>query len=149
MIEINGKTYRNIQEQVGENQENIEALQSTINSKHIYEHLLYVYGKLKDAGETKDDFLFSLRCRILNTSPTKITKDNLASAIGTNNIPAGGMAHYTTAESQYTIFSIGTSILDRNVLEISTVTIDYTPAGQSSSVVGELINVIDKVNTLL
>lgn len=145
MIIINGKTYRNIQEQVGENQENIEALQN----KHIYEHLLYVTGKLKDAGETKDDFTFALRCRILNTSPTKITKDTLASAIGTNNIPAGGMVHYTTAESQYTIFSLGTSILDRTVLEISTVPVEYTPAGQSSSVVGELINVIDKVNILL
>lgn len=145
MIIINGKTYRNIQEQVGENQENIEALQS----KHIYEHLLHVYGKLKDAGVTKDDFLFALSCRILSTSPTKITKDTLASTLGQNNVPAGGVAHYTTNESQYTIFSIGTSILDRTVLEIRTVPVEYTPAGQSSSVVGELINVIDKVNILL
>lgn len=145
MIEINGVVYRNIQEQVGENQSNILALQS----KHIYEHLLYITGKLKDMGVTKDDFTFVCRFRILNNNPAKITKDNLASIIGQNYIPAGGVAHYTSAESQYTIFSIQTSILDRSVLEISTVTIDYTPAGQSSSVVGELINVIDKVNTLL
>lgn len=123
----------------------VEALQE----KHIYEHLIYAYGKLKDAGITKDDFTFACRFRILNTSPTKITTETLASALGQNNVPAGGVAHYTTNESQYTIFSIGTSILDRTVLEISTVTVEYTPAGQSSSVVGELINVIDKVNTLL
>jgi len=145
MIIINGKTYRNIQEQVGENQANIEALQN----KHIYEHLVYAYGKLKDAGVTKDDFIFACRFRILNNNPAKITKETLASTIGTNNIPAGGVVHYTSAESQYTIFEIKTSILDRTVLEVSTVTIDYTPAGQSDSVVGELINVIDKVNTLL
>lgn len=123
----------------------VEALQE----KHIYEHLIYAYGKLKDAGITKDDFTFACRFRILNTSPTKITTETLASALGQNNVPAGGVAHYTTNESQYTIFSIGTSILDRTVLEISTVTVEYTPAGQSSSVVGELIYVIDKVNTLL
>ena len=145
MIIINGKTYRNIQEQVGENQSNITALQN----KHIYEHLLYITGKLKDAGVTKDDFTFALRCRILNNSPVEITPETLANTIYKNYIPAGGVAHYTSNEAQYTIFSIQTSILDRSVLEIGTVTIDYTPAGQSSSVVGELINVIDKVNTLL
>lgn len=145
MIIINGVTYRNLQEQVEANTQDI----STLEDKHIYEHLLYVTGKLKDAGVTKDDFTFSLRCRILNTSPTKITAETLASTIGKNNIPAGGVAHYTTNESQFVIFSLGTSILDQTVLEISLVTIDYTPAGQSSSVVGELINVIDKVNTLL
>ena len=145
MLIRDGKEYRNLQQQVAENTDNIESLQS----KHIYEHLLHISGKLKDAGVTKDDFTFTCRCRILNNSSTKITKDTLASTLGANNVPAGGVAHYTTNESQYTIFSIGTSILDRTVLEISTVTIDYTPAGQSSSTVGELINVIDKVNTLL
>ena len=145
MIEIDGKVYRNIQEQVQENMDDIEALQD----KHIYEHLLYVTGKLKDAGVTKDDFTFALRCRILNTSPTNITTETLASILGNYSVPASGGAHYTTNESQYTIYSLGTSILDRTVLEIGTVTIDYTPAGLSSSVVGELTNVIDKVKTLL
>lgn len=145
MLIVDNKEYRNIQQQVAENANDIEALQN----KHIYEHLLYVTGKLKDAGVTKDDFTFALRCRILNNSSEKIVKETLVSSIDKNNIPAGGMTHYTTNESQYTIFAIGTSILDRTVLEISTVPVEYTPAGQMSSVVGELINVIDKVNILL
>lgn len=145
MLVVDNKEYRNIQQQVAENADNIETLQS----KHIYEHLLYISGKLKDMGITRDDFTFALRCRILNNSPTKITAETLASTIGQGGIPAGGCAHYTSHESQYTIYELRVSILDKTVLEISTVTIDYTPAGLSSSVVGELTNVIDKVNTLL
>lgn len=144
MLIRDGKEYRNLQQQVAENTDDIEALQN----RHIYEHLVYAYGKLKDAGVTKDDFTFVCRFRILNNNPAKITKDTLASTLGQNSVPANGVTHYTSLESQYTIFSIGTSILDRTVLEVSTAPTEYTPAGQSSSVVGELINVIDKVNVL-
>lgn len=145
MIEINGKVYRNIQEQVQENMDNIETLQG----KHIYEHLVYASGKLKDAGVTKDDFTFVCRFRILNTSSTAITKDTLASVISTKFIPANGYVHYTTNEDEFTIYTIKTSILNRSVLEVETIPTEYTPAGVGSAVVGELTNVTDKVNTLL
>lgn len=145
MLVVDNKEYRNIQQQVAENTDDIADLQN----KHIYEHLIFITGKLKDAGVTKDDYTFACRFRILNNSSTALTTNTLASTINTNYIPANGYVHYTTNESQYTIFSIQTNTLDRSVLVISTIPTEYTPAGQGSSVVGELTNIIDKVNMLI
>lgn len=203
MIEINGKIYRNLQEQVKKNMEDIEDTNTRIDNlnlkkfededdeyktileikpddvyvtyidkeepdvehtfgvvsigyqlnnlsqRHLYEHSIFVNGKLKDAGVTKDDFTFGSRFRILNNSSTAITADTIASAINTSTIPATGYTHYTTNESEETIFSIQTSILDRNVLEIGTVPTQYTPAGLSSSVVGEITYIKDNVRQLI
>lgn len=115
----------------------------------LYEHLVFVSGKLQDAGVTTDDFTFTCKFRILNNNSTAITASTLASTISRNSIPATGYTHYTSNESEYTIFSIETNVLDRTILQISTIPTEYTPAGAGSSTIGEITLLVDRVNKLL
>lgn len=76
MIEINGKVYRNIQEQVAKNQEDIEDLQGK------YRHRILAFN-------TQDSYNEYVIFDIVNDTPEAYTTlDDVLDAIGNNTIIA-------------------------------------------------------------
>lgn len=68
MIEIDGKVYRNIQEQVQENMDNIETLQS----KRIYAHSILINYYNSTTGDKLNGVAY-----FISNDNTPITKDNI------------------------------------------------------------------------
>lgn len=107
MIEINGKIYRNIQEQVGENQEDIAELQESKASKtYVDNSISALYGDFYTRDQADDRFPTETHMEyLLGGKQDKLTAGNNITIDANNVISATGGStptnYVTTDSTQY------------------------------------------------
>lgn len=143
MLIVDNKEYRNVQQQVAKNADDIEAIQN----KGLYMHNILVTGKMLN-GETLDnDFIATVRLAIFNDNPNQVTDRNiLYRAINPfYNLSATGHASISTTQKQYIVEGIRT--LDSKIY-LYLASTDYTPAGGISAVLEQVTAVRDTVTKI-
>lgn len=143
MLIVDNKEYRNVQQQVAKNADDIEAIQN----KGLYMHNILVTGKMLN-GETLDnDFIATVRLAIFNDNPNQVTDRNiLYRAINPfYNLSATGHASISTTQKQYIVEGIRTWDSKIYLYLAST---DYTPAGGISAVLEQVTAVRDTVTKI-
>lgn len=160
MIEINGKQYRNIQEQVEKNMEDIEEIKKAMPypsneyytkeeadnkfaaKKDLYQHSIFIYAKLYEAGVIDDNFTTQIRVMYYNNNPDLLTSDDLSDMLSDSRLLVGGYAKNDTTEKQYVPFEL---YKYNDIIYLSMASADYTPAGATSSRLGTITRFVDTV----
>lgn len=143
MLIVDNKEYRNVQQQVAKNADDIEAIQN----KGLYMHNILVTGKMLN-GETLDnDFIATVRLAIFNDNPNQVTDRNiLYRAINPfYNLSATGHASISTTQKQYIVEGIRT--WDSKIY-LFLASADYTPEGGISAVLEQVTAVRDTVTKI-
>ena len=143
MLIVENKEYRNVQQQVAKNADDIEALQN----KGLYMHNILVTGKMINGGVLDDNFIATVRLAIFNDNPNKITDKNiLYRAINPfYNLSATGHASQSTTQKQYIVEGIRT--FDSKIY-LFLASADYTPAGYISAVLEQVTSMRDAVTKI-
>lgn len=143
MLIVDNKEYRNVQQQVAKNADDIEALQN----KGLYMHNILVTGKMLNGEVLDDNFTATFRLAIFNDNPNKIIdKNTLYRAINPfYNLSATGHASLSTTQSQYIVEGIRTW---SNKIYLFLASTNYTPAGGSSTVLEQITSMRDAVTKI-
>ena len=164
MLKIGKKIYRNLQEQVQKNMEDIDEIKKAMPypsneyytkeeadnkfaaKKDLYLHSIYINAKLYDSGVISDNFIVGLRVYYFNNSSDELTADDLSDMLKDIRLMAAGYARDITSEKEYIPYEL---YLYNDIIYVSMATAYYSPAGAVSSRLGTVTSFVDRVIKLI
>ena len=160
MFEYDGKEFRNLQEQVQKNMEDIDEIKKAMpypsneyytkeeadNKFALYLHSIHISAKLYEAGEESNTFIASFRVMYFNNSSEKLTSDDLEDMLADYRLMASGFARDTATEKEYIPYEL---YLYNDIVYLGMATAYYSPAGGTSTRLGTITSFVDKVIKLI
>lgn len=143
MLIVDNKEYRNVQQQVAKNADDIEALQN----KGLYMHNILITGKMLNGEVLDDNFTATVRLAIFNDNPNKIIDKNILyrEINPFYNLSATGHASISTSKTQFMVEGIRTW---SNKIYLFLATTDYTTSGGISAVLEQITSMRDAVTKI-